>query len=316
MSKLQNSIIQGDCIEVLNKINEPIADLIFADPPFNIGYKYDKYYDCVKSKNYIAWTKTWMQACKKVLKPHGSFYIAIGDDYAANVKMIADEIGLTMRNWIIWHYTFGQQTKNKFARSHTHIFYFVNDKKNFTFNDHAARVPSDRQLLYNDKRANPKGKIPDDVWNQYSRVCGTFKERAQWHPCQMPESLLRRIILTSSNPKDCVLDPFNGSGTTAAAAIQLGRNYIGIDISKQYVENTRKRLEKLKKLTASQKRNIIITQLLTDMKLPPSEILSSKKLLTLFANQLKIRTDNDQPYDITMIEKSLKDLQSERKERT
>jgi SAM-dependent methyltransferase len=132
----------------------------------------------------------------------------------------------------------------------------------------------------------------------------------------MPESLLRRIILTSSNPKDCVLDPFNGSGTTAAAAIQLGRNYTGIDISKQYVENTRKRLEKLKKLTTSQKRNIIITQLLTDMKLPPSEILSSKKLLTLFANQLKIRTDNDQSYDITMIEKSLKDLQSERKERT
>ncbi|MCK4886148.1 MAG: site-specific DNA-methyltransferase [Planctomycetes bacterium] len=312
MSKLQNSIIQGDCIEVLNKINEPIADLIFADPPFNIGYKYDKYYDSVKSKNYIAWTKTWMQACKKNLKPHGSFYIAIGDDYAANVKMIADEIGLTMRNWIIWHYTFGQQTKNKFARSHTHIFYFVNDKDNFTFNDHAIGVPSDRQLLYNDKRANPKGKIPDDVWNQYSRVCGTFNERQQWHPCQMPESLLRRIIMTSSNPKDCVLDPFNGSGTTAAAAIQLSRNYIGIDMSKQYVENTRKRLEKLKKLTAGQKRDIMLTQLLIDMKLSPSEILSSKKLLTLFANQLKIRTDNDQPYDITMIEKSLKDLQSER----
>jgi len=316
MSKLQNSIIQGDCIEVLNKINEPIADLIFADPPFNIGYKYDKYYDSVKSKNYIAWTKTWMKACKKVLKPHGSFYIAIGDDYAANVKLIADEIGLTMRNWIIWHYTFGQQTKNKFARSHTHIFYFVNDKNNFTFNDHAIRVPSDRQLLYNDKRANPKGKMPDDVWNQYSRVCGTFNERQQWHPCQMPESILRRIIMASSNPQDCVLDPFNGSGTTAAAAIQLDRNYIGIDMSKQYVENTRKRLEKLKKLTADQKRDIVLTQLLIDMKLSPAEILSSKKLLTLFVNQFKIRTDNDQSYDITMIEKSLKDLQSERKETT
>lgn len=308
MSKLENSIIHGDCIEVLNKIGKPIADLIFADPPFNIGYKYDKYYDRIKSKNYIAWTKTWMTACKKVLKPQGSFYIAIGDDYAANVKNIADEIGLNMRNWIIWHYTFGQQTKNKFARSHTHIFYFVNDKKNFTFNCQAIAVPSDRQLLYNDKRANPKGKLPDDVWNQYPRVCGTFKERAQWHPCQMPESLLRKIILASSNPKDCVLDPFNGSGTTAAAAIQLDRNYTGIEMSKEYVENSRKRLEKLKKLTVEEKRNIMLTQLMIDMKLSPKEIISDKKLLTLFANQLRIRTNNDQTSNTEAIEKSLKDL--------
>ena len=143
--KLLNKIICGDCIEVLDKINEPFADLIFADPPFNIGYKYDKYYDKVKKKNYIAWTKDWMSVCKKVLKPNGSFYIAIGDDYAANIKIIADELGLFMRNWIIWHYSFGQQMKNKFARSHTHIFYFVNDKKDFIFNDEKVRVISDRQ---------------------------------------------------------------------------------------------------------------------------------------------------------------------------
>ena len=193
MQKFLDKIINGDCIEVLGKVKEPFAHLIFADPPFNIGYKYDKYYDKVKKKNYIAWTKEGMSACKKVLKPHGSFYIAIGDEYAANVKVIADEIGLFMRNWIIWHYTFGQQTKNKFAKSHTHIFYFVNDEKNFTFNDYAVRVPSDRQLLYHDKRANPAGKMPDDVWNTYPRVCGTFKERAGWHPCQMPESLLKSV---------------------------------------------------------------------------------------------------------------------------
>jgi len=247
MQKFLNRIICGDCIEVLGKVDEPFADLIFADPPFNIGYKYDKYYDKVKRKNYIAWTKEWMSVSKKVLKPHGSFYIAIGDDYAANVKVLADELGLVMRNWIIWHYTFGQQTKTKFARAHTHIFYFVNDQTNFTFNDYAVRVPSDRQLIYNDRRANPAGKMPDDVWGGYPRVCGTFKERAGWHPCQMPESLLKRIIAASSNPGHCVLDPFSGSGTTAAAAYQLGRNYIGVEISEQYVENSSKRLAELKK---------------------------------------------------------------------
>ena len=190
MQKFVNKIICGDCIEVLSKVRRPFADLIFADPPFNIGYEYDKYNDKQKRENYIAWTEKWMEVCKKVLQPNGSFYIAIGDEYAANVKVIADELGLFMRNWVIWHYTFGQQMKKKFARSHTHIFYFVNDEKNFTFNDYAVRVPSDRQLVYNDKRANPEGKMPDDVWDGYPRVCGTFKERAGWHPCQMPENLL------------------------------------------------------------------------------------------------------------------------------
>ena len=247
MQKFINTIQCGDCIEILGKISEPFADLIFADPPFNIGYKYDKYHDKKENENYVAWTKDWMAACKKVLKPNGSFYIAIGDDYAANVKIIADQLGLVMRNWIIWHYTFGQQMKNKFARSHTHIFYFVNDKNNFTFNDKAVRVPSDRQLIYADRRANPAGKMPDDVWTEYSRVCGTFKERAGWHPCQMPEDLLMRIISVSSNRGDCVLDPFCGSGTTAAAAYKLGRNYFAIDISANYVKNTKKRLAEMGK---------------------------------------------------------------------
>jgi site-specific DNA-methyltransferase (adenine-specific) len=242
MQQFLNKIICGDCIEILDKVEEPFADLIFADPPFNIGYKYDKYHDKKGRDNYIEWTKKWMSGCKKVLKPTGSFYIAIGDDYAASVKIIADELGLFMRNWIIWHYTFGQQTKNKFARSHTHIFYFVNDKKNFTFNDKAVRVPSARQLVYEDKRANPAGKMPDDVWDGFSRVCGTFKERVGWHPCQMPEKLLTRIILASTNEGDWVLDPFSGSGTTAAAAYTLKRHYTGIEISQKYVKESRKRL--------------------------------------------------------------------------
>jgi len=248
MEQFLNKIICGDCIEVLREIKEPFADLIFADPPFNIGYKYDKYYDKVKSKNYIAWTRDWMTVCKKVLKPDGSFYIAIGDEYAANVKVIADELGFFMRNWIIWHYTFGQQMKNKFARSHTHIFYFVNDSKNFTFNDHSVREPSDRQLVYNDKRANPVGKMPDDVWSHWSRICGTFGHRKNWHPCHMPESLLAKIIRVSSNEGNWVLDPFSGSGTTAVVAAKLKRKYTGIELSSEYAKKSRRRIENCKNL--------------------------------------------------------------------
>jgi len=313
MSKFLTKIICGDCVEVLSKIGEPFADLIFADPPFNIGYKYDKYHDKVKSKNYIAWTKDWMAACKKVLKAEGSFYIAIGDDYAANVKVIADEMGLVLRNWIIWHYTFGQQMRNKFSRSHTHIFYFVNDKKNFVFNDYAVRVPSDRQLIYNDKRANPAGKMPDDVWNGYPRVCGTFKERAGWHPCQMPESLLKRIISVSSKPGDCVLDPFNGSGTTVAAAYQLGRNYVGVEMSEKYVENANERLARLKKQQPS---NLFLSpielneikQLISDFGVEAEKIATDNNLLFLFTNQFAVRMNNQKSYSSERIIAALKDL--------
>lgn len=315
MRKFENRIICGDCIKLLAKA-DPFADLIFADPPFNIGYQYDKYKDKVKKGKYLAWTKGWMQACYDVLKPHGSFYIAIGDDYAANVKLIADELKLTMRNWIIWYYTFSQQTKNKFARAHTHIFYFVKNKDDFTFNDFTVRVPSDRQLLYNDKRANPKGKMPDDVWNQYSRVCGTFNERQRWHPCQMPESLLGRIVSVSSNPGDLVFDPFIGSGTTAVVAKKLNRRYSGTDTSKNYVENTRKRLAEIEakqkpkrlfgSLTGTEQTEL--QRLYIDMAIDADQLLTNKKLLKLFTDQFAIRINNGKSYSEQEISTALMDI--------
>ncbi len=296
MQKCLNQIICGDCIEVLSEIHEPFADLIFADPPFNIGYKYDKYYDKVKKKNYIAWTKDWMAICKKVLKPHGSFYIAIGDEYAANVKIIADELGLFMRNWIIWHYTFGQQMKNKFARSHTHILYFVNNKNNFTFNDHAARVISDRQKKYQDKRANPEGKMPDDVWDEYPRICGTFRERIDF-PCQMPESLLARIIRVSSNKGHWILDPFIGSGTTAVVAAKLGLNFTGIDISEEYVCKSRERVQACRDLAIegegkpkwNAQLEAELKWLYHENKVPTEQLEDEPILLTLFAEKFNKR---------------------------
>jgi DNA modification methylase len=259
-----NQIIPGDSIQVLNEGPEGWVDLVFADPPFNIGYLYHGYDDHRSDKDYLAFSKDWMSAVHRALKPNGSFYLAIGDEFAADLAVIAKrEVGFTLRNWIIWHYTFGQQPKNKFARSHTHILYFVKDAKNFTFNPDAVRVASARQTTYNDARANPKGKLPDDTWflrpqeanaadDKYfggdtdtwnvSRVCGTFKEREGWHGCQMPMAVLDRVIKASSNPGDVVLDPFNGSGTTVVSAALLGRQYVGIDQSEEYVAYARKRL--------------------------------------------------------------------------
>ena len=237
-----DTILCGDAIEILHSWPEACVDLVFADPPYNIGYVYDRYDDRRSADEYVAWSRDWMAACTRVLKPTGSFYIAIGDDFAAELRILGRQLGLHLRNWIIWHYNFGQNTQRMFARSHTHILYFVRDPKRFTFNDHLLRFPSARHTEYQDLRANPRGRLPHDVWDEFPRVCGTFKERQGFHGCQLPEGLLMRIILASSNPGDVVLDPFVGSGTTPAVAKRLGRRYVGIDISESYVEHTRQRL--------------------------------------------------------------------------
>src|SRR5882757_5386494 len=232
-----NVIHTGDCLRHLAELPAGCVDLAFADPPFNIGYEYDTYDDRKAKKDYLAWTEKWLAGVRRVLKPSGSFYVAIGDEYAAELKVRLDDLGLTMRNWIVWHYTFGVNCSHKFNRSHAHILYYVRDPKRYTFNPDGVRVPSARMTTYADRRANPVGKLPDDTWvlrpqesDEHflpgqdtwfeSRVCGTFKERVS-HPCQMPEAVLERIIRVATRPGGLVLDPFAGSGTTLAAARRL-----------------------------------------------------------------------------------------------
>lgn len=258
-----NEVYQGDCIELLAKLQPGSVDLAFADPPFNIGYKYDVYQDERSSSEYLDWSRRWMEGVVRALKPSGTFWLAIGDEYAAELKLIAQrDLKLTCRSWVIWYYTFGVNCVRAFSRSHTHLFHFVKDPKNFTFNadNPAIRVPSARQLVYADGRANPKGRLPDNTWIlrpqdvpggfapdhdtwYFPRVAGTFKEREGFHGCQMPEQLLGRIIRCSSNPMEVVLDPFGGSGTTLAVAKKLGRRWIGLELSESYVERIKARLK-------------------------------------------------------------------------
>jgi site-specific DNA-methyltransferase (adenine-specific) len=256
-------IHQGDCLESLPRLTAGTVDLAFADPPFNIGYAYDVYEDRHDPKRYLDWTRRWGAEVVRALKPEGTFWLAIGDEYAAELKLIFQDLGLTCRNWVIWYYTFGVHCTRKFSRSHAHLFYFVKDPGRFTFNADAVRVPSARQLVYADARADGRGRVPDDTWIlrpqdlpdaftaeedtwYFPRVCGTFKERAGWHGCQMPEQLLGRIVRACSHPGEVVLDPFAGSGTTLAVAKKLGRRWLGCELSVDYVARLEARLEKIR----------------------------------------------------------------------
>src|SRR5262249_11890444 len=138
--------------------------------------------------------------------------------------------------------------RRKFTPSWTMIHYGVCDPDQFTFDADRVRIPSARQLKYNDRRANKSGKIPDDTWvllpheqapdhfqpDQdtwlFNRVCGTFSER-EGHVTQLPLALAERIVKVASNPGDLVLDPFAGTGTILVAARNHGRRYLGIELS-------------------------------------------------------------------------------------
>jgi DNA modification methylase len=256
-----NKIHQGDCVALLKQLKAGTVDLIFADPPFNIGYEYDMYDDAQSTQDYLDWCSKWIHGVHRALKPDGTFWLAIGDEYAAELKIESQKAGFHCRSWVIWYYTFGVNCVNGFSRSHTHLFHFVKDPKNFTFvrPNPNIRVKSARQLVYADNRANPSGRLPDNTWITrpqdapesfrtnhdtwfFSRVAGTFKEREGFHGCQMPEQLLARIIRTSSKPYDLVLDPFGGSGTTLCVAKKLNRNWMGFELSPEYSKHINRRL--------------------------------------------------------------------------
>jgi len=261
VSERWDVIHNEDCVAGLQALSAGSIDLAFADPPFNIGYEYDVYEDRQSYEAYLDWSRQWMGGVARALKDTGTFWLAIGDEYAAELKLVARDLGLSCRSWVVWYYTFGVNCTRKFSRSHAHLFHFVKNAREFTFNqdDPEVRIPSARQLVYADARANPKGRLPDDTWIlrpqdlpdgfqagddtwYFPRVAGTFKERAGHAGSQMPEQLLARVIRSCSNEGEVVLDPFGGSGTTLAVAKKLNRRYVGFEMSASYAVKIEERL--------------------------------------------------------------------------
>lgn len=262
---MKSNLLTGDCRTVLDCCPAGTVDLVICDPPYNIGYDYgdDEYDDKQSPDVYSQFSRQWMEQVYRLLKPAGSFWLIIGDEWAAELKIIARQTGFHFRSWVIWYYTFGVNCTDKFNRSHVHLLYFTKHKKNRTFNKDAIRVPSARMLEYNDKRANPEGRLPDDTWIlrpqiipeafqaesdtwTISRVCGTFKQRQKGAANQLPEQLVGRIIRACSNEGDLILDPMAGTGTVLATARKLKRNYLGIELSLRYTQLITERLASVK----------------------------------------------------------------------
>ncbi len=251
-------VFVGDCRDVLTKLMPSIesrVDLVFADPPFNWNRAYDKWHDSMPDAEYLQFTYDWLDLCAKSLRPGGSMWVNIPDDWAAEIVVHMKQSGFAMVNWCIWHYRFGQNLTERFINSKVHALYFLKPEtatQKRTWNADEVLEMSDRAAIYGDPRTQSKKdgmppgmRVPMDVWygKFWGRIQGNNKERRGDHDNQLPELYLERVVRSTSNAGDLVLDPFLGSGTTGVVAHHLGRRFIGTEYS---VDNAKRAYERIK----------------------------------------------------------------------
>ena len=235
-------IYHGDALEVLrSKIASLSVDLVFADPPYNIGKQFADFKDQWPSDTeYANWAYQWIDECIRVLKPTGTIYLMASTQAMPYFDLYVRE-KLSILSRIVWNYdSSGVQAKKYYGSTYEPIIHCVKNPKQYTFNADAilveAKTGSKRKLIdYRKPVPEPYNttKVPGNVWS-IPRVRYRMDEYEE-HPAQKPEALLDRIIRASSNEGDTVLDPFAGTFTTAAVAKTLGRKAITIESQEQYV---------------------------------------------------------------------------------
>lgn len=252
ISTLQEDvIIQGDCIELLKRVPDNSIDLIFADPPYNLQLSGDLYrpnqtkvdgvddeWDKFSSmKDYDIFSEKWLKECHRVMKPNGGFWVIGTYHNIFRIGSIMQNLGYWILNDIIWIKTNPMPNfkGTRFNNAHETLIWATKNKSSrYTFHYHSMKVMND------DRQMRSDWLIPICQGVERIKVNG---QKA--HSTQKPAELLYRVIMSTSNPGDIVLDPFSGSGTTAAVAKRLGRKYIAFEQDEFYVKISKERLEKI-----------------------------------------------------------------------
>ena len=242
-------IIQGDTLEALpNEVSDNSVDLIFVDPPYNIGKNFNGHKDKWSTDDdYLNWCYKWIGLCIRKLKQNGSMYIMTSTQFMPFFDIFIRK-KMTILSRLVWYYdSSGVQARKYYGSMYEPILFCVKNPENYTFNTDEilveAKTGAKRKLI--DYRKNPpqvysSEKVPGNVW-EFARVRYRMDEYEN-HPTQKPVALLERIIRASSNVGDTVLDPFSGTFTTSFVAKQLGRKSIGIELQEEYVKIGLRRL--------------------------------------------------------------------------
>ncbi len=245
-----------DTIKFMKTLDDGCVNLIFADPPYNI--KKAEWDTFASQKAYVDWSMEWIKEASRILSNDGSLYICGFSEILADIKWAASSLFKGCK-WLIWFYRNKGNLGNDWGRSHESILHFRKSEK-FVFNIDEARIPYNNHTLKYPQRTqaessqfgngkksdyiwhpNPLGAKPKDVFEIPTISNGSWEKTA--HLTQKPVELIRKIILSSSNPDSLIFDPFGGSGTTYAVAEAYGRKWIGTELESDYCTIIKNRLE-------------------------------------------------------------------------
>jgi len=244
-----------DAIKFMKSLENESVDLIFADPPYNI--KKAEWDTFQSQKQYVTWSMLWIEEAHRILKPTGTLYICGFSEILADLKWAASHL-FDGCKWLVWFYRNKANLGNDWGRSHESILHFRKSSE-FTFNLDEVRIPynehtlkypvhpqADSSQYNNGKKKNyiwkphPKGAKPKDVIEIPTLSNGSWEKTI--HTTQKPVELLKKIILSSSNESDLVLDPFGGSGTTYAVAEAFNRRWLGTELKNEYCQVIKERV--------------------------------------------------------------------------
>ena len=245
-------LFPGSCLDLLKQIPDRSIQLVVTSPPYNIGKEYERK---LKLEYYIEQQAQVITECVRVLAETGSICWQVGNfvDNGAIIPLdsilypIFANLGLVMRNRIIWHFEHGLHCSRRFSGRYETIIWFTRKTKKYTFNLDPVRVPQKypAKKHFKGPRAgqfscNPLGKNPGDVW-VIPNVKSNHVEKTD-HPCQFPVELIERLVLSMTNEGDWVFDPFSGTGTSIIAAIRHGRCGAGADTESRYIDLATQRI--------------------------------------------------------------------------
>jgi modification methylase len=251
-----DTIIKGDCVAALEALPENSVDVIFADPPYNLQLGGDlarpdqsmvdavnDHWDQFESfAAYDAFTRAWLLACRRVLKPNGTIWVIGSYHNIFRVGSQLQDLGFWLLNDIVWRKTNPMPNfrGRRFQNAHETMIWASRDQnaKSYTFNYEAMKAANDDVQMRSD------WLFP--ICTGAERLKGEDGKKV--HPTQKPEALLARVLMASSKPGDVVLDPFFGSGTTGAVARRLGRHFVGIEREQDYIDAARARIDAVEPL--------------------------------------------------------------------
>ena len=239
-----NKIYNEDCLEGMKKLPDNSIDLIVTSPPYNIKKKYKSYKDDLSLESYLSFLKNVLKESSRILKDKGNIMINLGSyvnkegdaiPISYFIFNMLDDVGLKFRQEIVWYFQGGLSATKKLSARFEHVIWLY--KEDYKFNLDNIRVKEWKQK---DKRNNPLGKNPTNVW-EINRVAYGSKEKTE-HPAQFPLKMIDRIVKGWSDENDVVLDMFMGSGTTALSCLRNNRNYIGFELDSYYCDIAENRI--------------------------------------------------------------------------